>query len=150
MLPITLQKILQGRIWTCDPITPNHVCYQLHHLQIWMGRCGFEPQTFRIWAGCSNQLSYLPKYDVSYESRTHTPFGNCFWGSRVYQFRQRNIIWFRRESNSHTIRHQNLNLTCLPVAPLNHIKYLRKDSNLHTIWQLILSQPCLPLHHAGI
>ena len=85
-----------------------------------MGRCGFEPQTFRIWAGCSNQLSYLPKFDVSYESRTHNPYGNCFWGSRVYQFRQRNIIWFRRESN------------------------------LHTIWQLILSQPCLPLHHAGM
>ena len=93
-----------------------------------MGRCGFEPQTFRIWAGCSNQLSYLPKYDVSYESRTHNPYGNCFWGSRVYQFRQRNKWWFRRELNSHTNRHQNLNMTYLP---LHHAGMYYSEPDLH-------------------
>ena len=51
-----------------------------------MGKCGFEPQTFRIWAGCSNQLSYLPvMYKMGLEPIF--PKESCFWGNRVSQFR---------------------------------------------------------------
>lgn len=112
----------EDRIWTCNPLVPNQVLYQVEPLPDIMVRSkGFEPLTFWFVAKHSIQLSY-ERICIKCQVRIYIKW------------------WLQRESNQ---RHRDFQSLALPTELWSHIWRFQRGSNPRSsAWQADVLTSC--------